>query len=154
MTDKFKLPLSANSRRDVSTTKDGHEAENTTATKHENKHQGTVEKQKLEQIKNAGEVIKLARGIMDIVKIRESTNSQLTIIDAKMKQMETEARTYIQKLEAESSLFIVKGQVATSIIQAISDLINKSDDLDSTGKLEAIRSISSLMSSIMSKSND
>ena len=91
---------------------------------------------------------------MDIVKIRESTNSQLTIIDAKMKQMETEARTYIQKLEAETSLYIVKGQVATSIIQAISDLINKSDDLDSTGKLEAIKSISSLMSAIMGKSND
>jgi len=153
MTDKFKLPMSANTRREVSTTKDGHEVENTTA-KHESKHQGTVEKQKLEKIKNAGEVIRLARGIMDIVKIRESTQSQLTIIDAKMKQMETEARTYIQKLEADSSLFIVKGQVATSIIQAISDLINTSDDLDSTGKLEAIKSISSLMSSIMSKVND
>lgn len=152
MTDKYKLPMSSNPRRDVTTSEIGNDA--STIAKNESKHQGTIEKQKLEQIKNAGEVIKLARGIMDIVKIRESTNSQLAIIDAKMKQMETEARTYIQKLEAESSLFIVKGQVATSIIQAISDLINKSDDLDSTGKLEAIKSISSLMSSIMSKSND
>jgi len=144
--------MSSNPRRDVTTSEIGNDA--STIAKNESKHQGTIEKQKLGQIKNAGEVIKLARGIMDIVKIRESTNSQLTIIDAKMKQMETEARTYIQKLEAETSLYIVKGQVATSIIQAISDLINKSDDLDSTGKLEAIKSISSLMSAIMGKSND
>lgn len=152
MIDKYKLPKSTNSRREVITTKDGLVEKNFIA-KIESKNQGTVEKQNLEQIKNAGEVIKLARGIIDIVKIRESTNSQLTIIDAKMKQMETDARTYIQKIDAETSLLIERGQVAISIIQAISDLINRSDDLDSTGKLEAIKSISKLIVAIESKTD-
>lgn len=152
MIDKYKLPKSTNSRREVITTKDGLVEKNFIA-KIESKNQGTVEKQNLEQIKNAGEVIKLARGIIDIVKIRESTNSQLTIIDAKMKQMETDARTYIQKIDAETSLLIERGQVAISIIQAISDLINRSDDLDSTGKLEAIKSISKLIVAIEGKTD-
>ena len=115
MTDKYKLPMSSNPRRDVTTTEVGNDV--STIAKNESKHQGTIEKQKLEQIKNAGEVIKLARDIIDIVQIRERTKSELAITDAKMKEMETEATTYIKKLQAETDQYKEKGQIATMIIR-------------------------------------
>lgn len=148
MNDKYKLPTSNNPRQELST-KEGGNLSKKPVQKTENKHQGTIEKQKLEQIKNAGGVIKIAYGLLEIAKIRESTNAQVTIIEAKMREMEAEAKTYIQKLDADTSQLIIKGQIATSIIRETTVLINESHDLDANGKLEAIKMIPSLVSDIL-----
>lgn len=149
MNTKHGLPMANNPRQEIA--KRETEAENKQPAKSENKHQGTIEKQKLEKIKNIGSVLQLAGKIIDIYKIREKANAHVLEMDAEMKKMTIEASTYVEKLDAETSQFVVKGQIAASIIVAISDLINQSNDLDANGKLEAIKSMANMVKSILEK---
>lgn len=149
MNTKHGLPIASNRRQEIANLEPA--AENKQPAQSENKHQGTIEKQKLEKIKNIGSVLQLAGKIIDIYKIREKANAHVLEMDAEMKKMTIEASTYVEKLDAETSQFVVKGQIAASIIVAISDLINQSNDLDANGKLEAIKSMANMVKSILEK---
>ena len=163
MNTKHGLPMANNRRQEISKLEPAAESKQsaTSDNKHqgtmekqkleEKKNQGTIEKQKFEKIKNFGSVIQLAGKIIDIYKIREIANAHVLEMDAEMKKMTIEASTYVEKLDAETSQFVVKGQIAASIIVAISDLINQSNDLDANGKLEAIKSMANMVKSILEK---
>lgn len=149
MTTKHGLPMANNRRQEIATIEP--EAVKKQPAKYENKHQGTIEKQKLENIKNFGSVLQLAGKIIDIYKINKKTDSDLLLMDAEMKKMTIEASAYVKKLDAKTEQFVVKGQIAVSIIEAISDLINQSNELDANGKLKAIESMTNMVNSILTK---
>ncbi len=154
MSEKYNLPRARNPRQELTLDADGKVIQ-VTEVQTENKNQVIIEKQNLERIKNAGTALKLMNNIIDIIKIKNSGKAQVDIIEARIRETESEARAYIDKINAETSQYIVKGQITTSIIQAISDMINQNPELNDIVKLEAIKNITSLVNTTLeSKQND
>jgi len=111
----------------------------------DHRHTNNTDKLRLEQMKNYREFIKLLNGFVEIGKIRASSKGQVEIIEAKTRQLETEAELFIDKIKAETSQIMTKRQIAVELIKSITNIINENQDVSDIVKIETIKAISSIV---------
>lgn len=101
-------------------------------------------------MKNAAEI---AKGIVDIQRIRVQADADVARIDAETRRIATLMREEVDRIREQRDVVLARGRVAAALVQEVSALIRTSD-LPEDAKKEAVLGLPELVKATFGSSSD
>ena len=93
----------------------------------------------------AGDLAEIGKGIVEIVRIRESSKATVQEIEAKTRQLAVVMRERIEAMTVENDGVVARGQIAVDLMAQLSRTIEAIPDQDSAARQQAIAMLPQLI---------